>query len=45
LARENAKKALELLASDTTDPEDRRNGIKGSAEEKLKQLGEAPQKQ
>ena len=43
LARENAKKALELLASDTTDPEDRRNGIKSSAEQKLKQLGEAPQ--
>jgi len=43
LARENAKKALQLLASDTTDPEDRRNGIKASAEQKLKQLGEAPQ--
>jgi dienelactone hydrolase len=42
LARENAKKALELLPSDTIDPEDRRNGIKASAEEKLKQLGEAP---
>jgi dienelactone hydrolase len=42
LARENAKKALALLASDTTDPEDRRNGIKASAEEKLKQLGETP---
>jgi dienelactone hydrolase len=42
LARENAKKALELLASDTTDPEDRRNGIKASTEQKLKQLGEAP---
>ena len=42
LARENAKKALELLPSDTTDPEDRRNGIKASAEQKLKQLGEAP---
>ena len=42
LARENAKKALELLASDTTDPEDRRKGIKDSAEQKLKQLGEAP---
>jgi dienelactone hydrolase len=41
LARENAKKALELLASDTTDPEDRRKGIKDSAEQKLKQLGEA----
>jgi dienelactone hydrolase len=43
LARANAKKALELLPSDTTDPEDRRNGIKASAEQKLKQLGEAPQ--
>jgi len=43
LARENAKKALELLPSDTTDPEDRRKGIKDSAEQKLKQLGEAPQ--
>src|ERR1700688_4823356 len=45
LARKNAKKALALLSSDTTDPEDRRKGIKDSAEEKLKQLGEAPQKQ
>ena len=45
LARENAKKALRLLASDTTDPEDRRKGIKDSAEQKLKQLGEAPQNQ
>jgi dienelactone hydrolase len=45
LARENAQKALVLLASDTTDPEDRRNGIKDSAEQKLKQLGEAPQNQ
>jgi tetratricopeptide (TPR) repeat protein len=43
LARENAKKALQLLASDTTDPEDRRKGIKDSAEQKLKQLGETPQ--
>jgi dienelactone hydrolase len=42
LARENAKKALALLLSDTTEPEDRRNGIKASAEEKLKQLGETP---
>ncbi|MDQ1409234.1 MAG: hypothetical protein QOJ41_969 [Acidobacteriaceae bacterium] len=42
LARDNAKKALQLLASDTTDPEDRRNAIKASAEQKLKQLGEAP---
>lgn len=45
LARDNARRALALLASDTTDPEDRRKGIKDSAEEKLKQLGEAPQNQ
>jgi dienelactone hydrolase len=43
LARENAKKALEHLASDTTDSEARRNGIKDSAEQKLKELGEASQ--
>ncbi|MGB2898280.1 MAG: alpha/beta fold hydrolase [Candidatus Acidiferrum sp.] len=43
LARQNAKKALELLPSDTTDPEDRRKAIKESAEQKLKQLGDAPQ--
>src|ERR1700693_146010 len=42
LARENAKKALQLLPSDTTDPDDRRKGIKDSAEQKLKQLGETP---
>lgn len=40
LARENAKKALELLPNDTTDPPARRDGIKASAEQKLKQLGE-----
>jgi dienelactone hydrolase len=45
LARDNAKKALQLLDSDTTDPEYRRKGIKDSAEQKLKQLGEAPQNQ
>jgi dienelactone hydrolase len=39
LARKNAEKALALLASDTQDPEDRRNGIKASAEGKLKDLG------
>jgi dienelactone hydrolase len=39
LARQNAKRALELLPSDTTDNEQRRNGIKTSAERKLKQLG------
>jgi len=43
LARQNAKKALELLPSDTTDPEDRRKAIKESAEQKLKQLGNTPQ--
>jgi len=42
LARQNAKKALELLASDTADPPDRRKAIKESAEQKLKQLGDAP---
>ncbi|HEY6350149.1 MAG TPA: alpha/beta fold hydrolase [Candidatus Angelobacter sp.] len=39
-ARENAKKALELLPSDTVDPPARRDGIKASAEQKLKQLAE-----
>lgn len=39
LARQNAKKALELLASDTTDNAQRRDGIRQSAEQKLKQLG------
>lgn len=42
LARQNAKKALELLASDNTDPADRRKAIKESAEQKLKQLGDTP---
>jgi dienelactone hydrolase len=41
LARQNAKKALELLPTDTTDPEERRNGIRDSAQQKLKQLGDA----
>jgi dienelactone hydrolase len=40
LARENAKKALQLLASDTTDDEQQRKGIQESAEGKLKDLGE-----
>jgi dienelactone hydrolase len=39
LALENSKKALELLASDTTDPQQVKDGIKASAEQKLKQLG------
>jgi len=43
LARENAKKALELLASDTADPEALRNAIRESAQQKLRQLGEGPQ--
>ena len=38
LAIENAKKALELLAKDTTYPQPRRNAIRDSAEQKLKQL-------
>ena len=43
LARQNAKRALELLATDTRDPEDVRKGIRESSEQKLKQLGDAPQ--
>jgi dienelactone hydrolase len=43
LARQNARKALELLASDTVDPEPRRNAIRDSAQQKLKQLGDGPQ--
>ena len=43
LARLNAKKALELLPSDTIDSEDRRKDIKENAEQKLKQLGDSPQ--
>src|SRR6202047_588294 len=40
LARQNAKKALELLALDTIDPQARRDAIRDSAQLKLKQLGE-----
>jgi tetratricopeptide (TPR) repeat protein len=43
LARQNAKRALELLPSDTVDNEQRRNGIRASAEQKLKELGDAQQ--
>jgi dienelactone hydrolase len=43
LARENAKKALEHLAADTSDSEARRNGIKANSEQKLKQLVATPQ--
>jgi len=42
LARQNAKKALELLSSDTTDNEQIRNLIRSNAEQKLKQLGDTP---
>ena len=40
LAGQNAQKAIDLLAHDTTDPEDRRKGIRDSAEQKLKQLSQ-----
>ncbi len=40
LARQYAEKALALLASDTSDSEPRRNEIRTSAQQKLKQLGE-----
>lgn len=42
LALQNAKEALELLSTDTADNEQRRNGIKDSAEQKVKQLGDTP---
>ena len=38
LALKNTRKALELLPSDTVDPPSRRDAIKASAEQKLKQL-------
>jgi len=40
LARQNAQKAIELLAHDTSDPEDRQKGIRDNAEQKLKQLSQ-----
>src|SRR5271166_1876830 len=40
LAKQNARKAVELLANDTTDPPARRDAIRDSAQMKLKQLGE-----
>jgi len=40
LAKQNAQKALDLLATDKTDPEARRQAIKQSAEQKLEQLAE-----
>jgi len=39
LARQYAEKALSLLASDTTDSEQRRDVIRDSAQQKLMQLG------
>jgi dienelactone hydrolase len=42
LARENAKKALELLPADSSLSEEYRKGMKENAENKLKQLGEKP---
>ncbi len=38
LALENAKEALELIAKDTSEPEQRRIAIRQSAEQKLKEL-------
>jgi dienelactone hydrolase len=42
LARENAKKALQLLPTDSSSNEQYRQGMKENAENKLKQLGEKP---
>ena len=42
LARENAQKALGLLAGDTKDNEQRRKAIRTNAEQKLKQLDKTP---
>jgi tetratricopeptide (TPR) repeat protein len=42
LARENAKKALEILPTDNSLSEQYRQGLKENAENKLKQLGEKP---
>jgi dienelactone hydrolase len=38
LALQDAQKAVDLLANDTADGEERRNGIRESAEQKIKQL-------
>jgi dienelactone hydrolase len=43
LALENVKKALELLPGDTKDPAPFREGLKETDEQKLKDLGGAPQ--
>lgn len=42
LARENAKKALEILPTDPSLSEEYRKGMKENAENKLKQLGDKP---
>jgi dienelactone hydrolase len=42
-ARQASQKALELLASDTAETQQRRDAIKASAEARLKQLGDAQQ--
>lgn len=42
LARQNSNKALTLLQSDTTDDQQRKDGIKASAEGKLQQLDDEP---
>jgi len=42
LARQNSRKALALLPSDTTDNQQRKAGIKANAEAKLGQLDDAP---
>ena len=42
LARQNAKKALELLSTDTTIDEQIRAAIRSNAEQKLKELGSTP---
>ncbi len=39
LALQSAQKALELLATDTKDSEERRKEIRESAEKKVKELG------
>jgi hypothetical protein len=42
MARQNAKKALELLSTDTTIDEQIRAAIRSNAEQKLKELGSTP---
>ncbi len=43
LALVNVKRALEMLKTDTTTPQQLRDGIKASCEQKLKQLGQKPE--